>query len=236
MIMWSFIQKANQKRTLYVQIIFSALAFITVVAISYFFMSDIVRRHLVQNTESLLEYEQYKIESVLQKAEITLDNSSRSLREMILQGDSAYRLRVYIDDLTAYLVGKEDYALSIKGIYGYFETLPDGPAFFSGFEQHLPHDFAPTRSIWYRKAVEADGETVGILTNEKSASEETILTYALCIFDDAGRRLGVVCLDMQFDEITNYIARTAGYQGGLAVLISNDLTLLSHFNQDFVSM
>ncbi|MDR0495102.1 MAG: PAS domain-containing protein, partial [Treponema sp.] len=68
------------------------------------------------------------------------------------------------------------------------------------------------------------------------ADEETILTYALCIFDDTGRRMGVVCLDMRFNEIADYIARTAGYQGGLAILISDDLTLLSHFNQDFVSM
>jgi CheY-like chemotaxis protein len=70
-----------------------------------------------------------------------------------------------------------------------------------GFNKNMRDNFDPAQSIWFKKAVEANGKIVGILADEKTVTEETIFTYALCIFDNAGYRLGVVCLDLTFKTI-----------------------------------
>jgi PAS domain S-box-containing protein len=213
-----------------------ALTFISMVFFCNIITNIIVRSHLGQNTTNLLEHELYKIESTILKFEITLDNFSHTLRTMILEGYDAGGLQVYIESRLFYLAGKEEYSWFLKDVYGYFETLPDGPVLLSGFNQNMRSDFDPAQSIWYKKAVAANGKIVGILADGKNAAGESIFTYALCIFSNTGHRLGVVCFDILFDEISDSVVKTAESEGGLSVLVSDDMTILSHSNQSFVHL
>jgi PAS domain S-box-containing protein len=155
---------------------------------------------------------------------------------MILEGYDADVLQVYIESRLFYMSGKEEYSSMIKDVYGYFETLPGGTVLLSGFNQNVQGDFDPSQSTWYKKAVAANGKIVGILANEKNASGETIFTYALCIYNNSGHRLGVICFDLLFDEVADSVVKTAESEGGLSVLISNDMTILSHSNRSFVNL
>jgi PAS domain S-box-containing protein len=213
-----------------------ALTFVSMVFFCNIVTNIIVRSHLGQNTVNLLEHEQYKIESTMLKFEITLDNFSQTLRNMILEGYDVGRLQSYIESRLFYLAGKEEYSSIIKDIYGYFETLPGGPVLLSGFNQNVQGDFDPTQSTWYKKAVTTNGKIVGILANEKNASGETIFTYSLCIFNNSGHRLGVICFDILFDEISDSVIKTAESEGGLSILVSDDMTILSHSNRSFVHL
>jgi PAS domain S-box-containing protein len=168
--------------------------------------------------------------------EITLDNFSQTLRDMILEGNDADRLQIYIESRLIYLMGKEKYASNIKDVYGYFETLPGGPFLLSGFNKNMQGSFDPTQSIWYKKAVEANGKTVEILADKKNMAGETIFTYALCIFNNAGQRLGVICLDLLFDEISDSVIKTTESEGGLSVLVADDMTILAHSNRNFINL
>jgi PAS domain S-box-containing protein len=234
--MLNFFQKIKQKRVLYIRIFIMALTFVSMVLFCILITNIIVRSHLGQNTVNLLEHEQYKIESTVIRFEITLDNFSQILRTMIMEGYDAAGLQVYIESRLFYMLGKEEYSSMIKDVYGYFETLPGGPAFLSGVNQNVQNGFDLSQSIWYKKAVAANGKIVGILANEKNAAGETIFTYALSIFNNLGHRLGVICFDILFDEISDSVVKTAESEGGLSVLISNDMTILSHTNRDFINL
>ena len=232
--MVGIIDKIKQRRTLYIQAIFSGFAFFIMVVICYAFMSNNTRRNLLRNTQNLLDYEQFQIESVLLQSEITLDGVSRTLRSMIIRGSSTDDLENYINDISKYISGSIEHVSSINGIYGYFETLSGGPVFLTGFNLNLPNDFNPAKSAWYEMAVLAKGGMVEILANEQAVMEEKVLTYSRAIYDDSGLRLGVVCIDLRFDEIGKGAVRTASEQGGYGILISHDMVVLAHGNPAFV--
>ena len=70
--MLNLIRKLIQRHTLLIHVVFSGFAFIIIVVICYLFMSANTRRHLLKNTENLIGYEQFRIESELLKSKITL--------------------------------------------------------------------------------------------------------------------------------------------------------------------
>ncbi|MDR0469725.1 MAG: hypothetical protein LBH09_07105, partial [Peptococcaceae bacterium] len=152
----SIIQKIKHKRELYTRTFATVLAFMTMTFICSLFMSDVVGKHLIQNTESLLDNEQFQIEAVLQEFELTLDDYTHMMRNMILQGDSAASIQHYIDDLSGFLASTRQHAASYKSIYAYIEALPSGPVLLKGPGSHLPDNFNPKQSAWYQNAVKAN--------------------------------------------------------------------------------
>jgi PAS domain S-box-containing protein len=204
--------------------------------ICYLFMSDVVGKHLIQNTESLLDNEQFQIEAVLQEFELTLDDYTHMMRNMILQGDSAASIQHYIDNLSGFLANTRQHATSYKSIYAYIEALPSGPVLLKGPGSHLPEDFNPKQSAWYQNAVKANGMITKTLVNERSEQDETVFTYARSEYDDAGRLLGVFCIDMSFDVIVNTVIGTAIEHGSIGLLINSDMTILAHNNRNYIGL
>ena len=223
----------KQKRTLLMSAMFAVLAFVLMVFLCYLFMSNTVHSHLVQHTMNLLDYGQAIISSTLKESEITLNGFSRSVRNMILRGENADGLRDYLNDFYNSQIAKKEDSF-IKNIYCYFETLPDGPVFLSGSAQHHLSNDDPKHSLWYLEAVASKGAVVELLSNEEEADEETILTYALSIYDDNGQRLGVVCVDVRVSVIGKNIVKTASDRRGFGMLLTKDLILLAHFNPRYI--
>ncbi|MCL2768177.1 MAG: hypothetical protein FWE49_05585, partial [Synergistaceae bacterium] len=94
------IRKMLPKRLLYIQLLFTALAFLLMVSLSYIFMKNIVLVHLVKNTESMLAYERTQIGSTIMQSRITLDGVSRTVRNMIMRDSSADDIQSFISDIS----------------------------------------------------------------------------------------------------------------------------------------
>jgi PAS domain S-box-containing protein len=235
--MFNLVRKIKQRRTLYTQALFTVLAFLMMVLIFYIFMRENTRQNILRNTKSLLDYEQYQIQAKLLESQITLTGYSQTVRSMILLGNNSSDLQEYISDLTANFVKTKTYNSSINRLYGYIETLPEGPIYITGSALDFrPDDFDPLQSQWYKKAIEAKGEIVEILTVAETTEKETIFTYAVCLFDDNKQRLGVTCIDIGFNEIIKSVIQIAANQNGIGVLVNNDLTLLVHNNIDYIGL
>ena len=84
--MLNFGKKIEHKHALYMQVLFSALAFFLMVIIFYVFMSNNARGNLVRNTKSLMDYMQYEIQAILLESQMVLDSNSQTIRKMILRG------------------------------------------------------------------------------------------------------------------------------------------------------
>jgi PAS domain S-box-containing protein len=228
------LKRIKEKAAKYAQVMFVGFTFIILVAIFYIFMNNNARHNLLRNTKNLFDYEQFQIESMLLESEITLEGASRTARHIILRGDSAGDLEDYLIEISGYLSRNMRHGSNVKGVYGYFETLPEGPAFITGFKKYLPDNYDPVKSLWYQRAIAADGKIAEILENEETVINDTIFTYAICIFDGNGRRMGVFCVDMRFDGIARSVVRTAREHGGYGMLINHDMTILAHTNTDYI--
>jgi PAS domain-containing protein len=232
--MIDLIGRIKQRRTVYTQALFAVLAFLLMVLIFYIFMRENTRQNILRNTESLLDYEEYQIHSKLLESQITLTGYSRTVRGMILHGNTAEDLQRYMSDLAVYIDKTRIYNSSINKMHSYIEAMPGGPVYIT--ESALDYSFDPSQAEWYRKAVEAHGEIAETLTIAEAAEKETFFTYSICLHDNDGRQLGVVCIDIGFDEIITDIVKIAANQSGIGILINHDLTVLVHNNKNYIGL
>ena len=228
------LQQMQQKRPLYAQLLFAVLAFSMMGVLSYIFMSDIVHTHLLRNTKNALDFGQAQIEHSTLGLRIALGSVSRTARSMIMRGDDAEKLRNYLTEISDYVRSKGGDSSGFSDFYGYFETLPGGPAFINAVGWNPQDTYVPTERPWYREAIAAKGEITEMQSYPDVFSKETVLAYAICIFDDAGRRLGVVGLRTNLTIFGKNILGTALAEGSFGILLNRDLLVLAHPNQEFV--
>ena len=228
--------KKIPKNHLCAQLLFTVLAFSATAILSYFFMRNIIKDNLVRNAESVFSFAQVKIESNLLERKTALNGFSQTIRGMIIRGDDTGILQSYINDITDHMRPGWGHTPNVDSFYVYFETPPAGPVFISGSRWKPPPSYNPTKRIWYQMAVAAGGDIVETPPYVNYLTRDYVITYARCIFDDEGRRLGVVCHNIQVNDIGRDIVGIALDQGGYGMLISQDLTIIAHANNEFIGM
>jgi signal transduction histidine kinase/DNA-binding response OmpR family regulator len=231
----AFVQRLTPKTPLYVQLLGTAMAFLAMAVLSYAFMSKIVHGRLIQNTRSVLDFVQAQIDYELTEPMVSLGSFSQSIRGMVLRGDNAARLQLYLDNIPNHLGFVAQRNPSFIGIFAYLETLPGGPALLGGgLSWNAPGDYIPTERAWYREAVAANGRIATTLSYTDIVSDEIVLMYSVCIYDDEGHQLGVVAQRVRISAIADSVVKTALDRGGYGVLLSDDFIVLAHPNGDFV--
>jgi signal transduction histidine kinase/DNA-binding response OmpR family regulator len=222
------------ERSLYAQILFTTIAFLAMAILGYIFTSRIVHGYLIENARSVLAYGEAQIESDLLEPRISLGSFSQTVRALIVNGYDTAQVQDFINELSEYVRKTGRPTSNFNGFYGYFETLPGGPVFINGFYWNPPDDFYPMERAWYTSAIAAGGDIVETPSFVHRGTGELVIAYARCIFDDEGRRLGVVSIDVKMDYIGNYIINTALSHGGYGMLFDKDLTVIVHPSKDYV--
>jgi len=227
--------KLLTKHPLYIQILFTVFAFFLMVVLSCIFTSRIVRANLVRNVESILDFEESQINLDLLESRTMLDDFAQSIRSLILRGDNAAQLTAYNEEISAHLLLKNNDTFSRNGPFGYIEKLPGGPAFINGVGWQPTDDFSPVDRLWFRSAIKAEGRIAETVPYTDTVSGETVFSYSRAIFDNDGKRLGVVAIDIRAGRIGENVVNTAFAKGnGYGVLASQDLTIIGHSNPDFL--
>jgi len=226
----------SSKKPLYTQLSFAALAFLAMVILSYVFVRGIIRDNLVRSAENVLLIVQTQIEDDLNEPKTTLAGFAQTLKTLILHGESESTIRDCFLDISGYLASSEYRAKSFDGLYGYFETFPEGPVFMDDFAGDLPEDYDPMERPWYRSAIEANGKIAETISYADMINNENILMYSIAILDDSGARLGIVGLRLKISVIGEGVVATAIDRGGWGMLISRDLIVLAHINEPFLGI
>jgi signal transduction histidine kinase/DNA-binding NarL/FixJ family response regulator/HPt (histidine-containing phosphotransfer) domain-containing protein len=230
----SFIKKITPKRPLYVQIIFTIFSYLLMVVLSYVFTTNIVDKYLKQNTENIFTSLKSQIMSDIMEPQITLESFSRTVRDMIINGDKADDLREYFNDMSNYLsLDKQSY-MNFNGFMGYFETLPGGPVFIESLLWSRPDGYDLSERKWYQDAINAKGKIAETLMYHDVIYDDIMVIYSYCIYDNKENRLGVVALRVKIENIRKYIVNTVLVQGAYGMLISRDWVVLAHPNEEFV--
>jgi signal transduction histidine kinase/CheY-like chemotaxis protein len=223
------------KRPLYVQLLFTGFAFLAMVIFSYGFMNRIVVEYLIRNTESILDFEEAQVKSDLSEIQATLGSFARTVRSMVVNGEDSAKIINYTNDISDFLRSKENSGLIINGLYGYIEK-PDKPFLLNGLGVEPPEGYSPTDRPWYKAAIAAGGSITETPPYNDIVTGEIIITYSCSLFDERGRHLGVVCIDVKTGYIGEKIVNMALTKDGYGFLISQDFTMLAHPNQDFVGL
>jgi signal transduction histidine kinase/DNA-binding response OmpR family regulator len=213
-------------RPVFAQLVFVFIAFAVMVIASYILVGDIERKHLKNDTENAINYTQANIIASLLEPQTTLSTIAETIRAMILRGNTFDTVASYITYITNYILADDQLISYATGVYGVFDVF-DGK-FCTGIDWIPPNNYVPTDRPWYKAAVKADGK-VGITDPYLNVSLGVIsVAYVRRIFDDEGRPLGVICLDMLLDRIRNYADNTRVAEGSYGILMDSRLEVIAH--------
>jgi len=220
------------RRPLYIQIVFTIIAFAAMVFFGYFFMRDIVHKNLVSRAESVFKFARTNLESDLLEPRTMLSGFSQTARNMIIRGESADGLLNYMDDIGLYFRSGGSHIMSSVVIFGYFEAFGSEPLFLSTFSE-WPDDYNAPNRLWFKMAVDNCGVVIETPPYESILTRNTVITYARCIHDDDDVRLGIVGMEIKIDDIGRNIVDIAMESGGYSMVVSQELTIIAHANPEF---
>ena len=216
------------------QIAFTVLAFAAMAVLGYLFMSDTVRQSLVSNADTVLNMTEDRITTQLHDYESSLESYAARIRSMSENGASADELRAYTREITEYGYLDGSSTSGIHDFFCYIEDIPGGPYLLRSSRPAFPEGHQVQELDWYNKALASGG--VVQTTPSINSGGNVMYTYARCIYDEKGVRLGVVGLNITIDRLGRFVVDTALNRGGYGMLLNQDGVTLFHPNSDFIGL
>jgi len=223
-------------RPLYVQLLFTFLAFLVLVVFSIAFTSRIVSADLIRNAESVLDYMEAEINAEMMQSYTILDEFAQAVQSLLRDGYDARKLTVFAKDMSENIFSKNNDTFSSNGLYGYIEKSPYGPICFFGNQWQPPDDWYPPSRNWYKAAVEEAGGIAETTPYLDIVTNEIVSTFSRCIFDSKGGIIGVVAIDVRTGYIGERASNTALTKGGFGILTDQELVIIGHLNKDFLGL
>ncbi|MCL1930236.1 MAG: response regulator, partial [Treponema sp.] len=222
------------KRRLFAQLLFTTLAFVAMIVLSYVFVNNLIHKNLSQNAENVLSLVQNQVENDLNSPKMYLTGFSRTIRTAMLSGDGREKIKECLIDLSRYVRSDQEIT-GFDGLFGYFH-MPERPAFIHDSTFVYPKGYDPTERPWYKNAIDNHGAVAETMAYADIITGKDVLIYSISIHDDDGGLLGVVCMRLQIDEIGDRVVNAAITRGGWGMLISREFTVLAHPNESFVDI
>ena len=225
-------RSASEKKqifsSVYAQIAIVVASFLLTGVSSFLYTRNIERRHLLRDAETALTFTEARIIADLLESETFIGSYSETVRSMILRGDSADNISTYIKDITNYMLNNKNHIPGFIGVYGFFETL--GRIYISGLDWIPPEGYTVNiqEHPWYAAAVAANGEIATAGPFVDAETRENIFTFTRWLFDDEGRSLGVIGLDVDLGKILKYTAELKLTKYGYGMLLDHQLQVIAH--------
>jgi PAS domain S-box-containing protein len=229
--------KTLVKNSLYGQMLFVALAFALMVVASYFFVSDIERKHLQRDVKNAIINTEASIIADLKEPETLLAGFAETIRCMIINEEAADAVRNYIHYINNYMQDNEkNRLLGVIGFYGFFDIFED-KYFTEGEDWIPPENYVLQNRPWYQAAIYANGD-IGVTEPYKNlrTGDFSIITFSRRIFDDDGRVMGTICLDIKLDRVSQHAINTQFAERGYGFLLSHNMELIAHPEPSMIGM
>ena len=188
------------KMVTHIQVLSVFLAFALMVFFSYRFMSNLEHNHLISDVKNAISNTKILIETELSEHKNTLNIVAQNVRTMIINGAGIPVVERYLSDTARYLAS-DGQTSSITGLYGFFDD-PYGRDGIPEYEVSEPYI--------------------------DSTSEALMITFSRQIFDDEGKLLGIVCLDVNLDQIRENAVNTSVTQDSYGILLDGNFNVIAH--------
>ncbi|MDR1073604.1 MAG: response regulator [Treponema sp.] len=215
--------KIMREEFLHVLAVFLAFAFMIFIAVYFITM---VKDHLVENTESVLNTAEEIIDANLREAEIAVLSASASVQNHLNNNYTQDQIRTYIEELSDQL--RMPSFMGAQGflhVYGYVNG-----EFMAGSRWTPPADYVPVERPWYTAAVNAGG-AIGYTAPYVDKETGDIVVSAAKLLN-GGSEPGAVMVDIYMNDISAYITNLKAASGGYGMLINQDFVYIAHPDQN----
>ena len=213
-------------RLIYKELLFVWISFLAMVALTYFFINDVIRQYLWKETENAFSYTQTAIASDLAEPAMVMRGVSESVRHMILHGYSAEHMRDYIRNISENALRAERRKLAWGGVYGVFDAY--GGLYINDGIWTPSADYVPRERPWYAVAVAAQGAIAVSPPYMDMRSRGMVISYTCRIFDESGTPLAVIATDVPLEKIGQHVTGIHLAKGGYGMLLDAQLNVIAH--------
>jgi signal transduction histidine kinase/CheY-like chemotaxis protein len=213
----------------YQQVMFVVLAFLAMVLVSYFYVSDIVSKQMLLISEGILDTTETSVSATLLDRELSFTNISLTFEKMICSGKSNDEMLQYLKETNMFHLDKRTSMPDFMKIYGYIRG-----DFLDGSGWVPPDDYDAKTRPWYTGAI---GNAGKVYFSEPYIDAETggpVISFSQVIDDDSGRFYGILAIDLNLSELTDYIRNQKIVNDGYGVFITDTLIFAVHENPDLV--
>ena len=223
--------KILPNRPIYIQVIFTIFVFAAMVLLSYSYMREIVHKSIVRNAESVFSFAQTQLEADLLEPRLMLSGFSQTIRGMLIRGDSAEDVLNYIDDIANYFHSSGSRIMNSIVLFGQFESFGEKPIFLSNGV--FKEDYYPPSRPWFKLAESNCGSIVETSPYDSILSGNKVITFSRCIHDDADKRLAIVGMEVNINNVGMNVMKIAAENSGYGILISQDFRIITHANSNY---
>jgi signal transduction histidine kinase/DNA-binding response OmpR family regulator len=200
---------------------------------SYIFGRNIERVHLYREAENMFENIESRLNAEMREYDTMIGIVSETIKAIIMRGGNIDEVNEYITDIT-------NYARSEERIHGFVTvfTMYDvfGGQFYAGMGWVPPPDYVIEERPWYKTAAVSGEETVVGEPYVDMAVQEAAITYIRNIFDNNGKRLAIVCIDVLLDGIYRFSSQDQSGGVNTWMLFDNKLNIIAHPNPEFIGL
>jgi len=139
------LKKLSRKN--YRQISFVFLAFLIMVLVSYFYVSDIVRKQLFAIGEETMNTTQMAVSSSLSETKLIFANTMQTVEKMLYTDKTNQEILEFLIETNGYFKAEQSSLPDFMKVYGYIRG-----EFLDGSGWVPPTDYDPTKRPWYISA------------------------------------------------------------------------------------
>ncbi len=218
-------------RANYQQILFVFIAFLAMVLVSYFYVSNIVRKQMLDIGDASMDTTQTAVSAGLTEAELLFANAVQTVESMLSAQRNNKDILTSLRNTNTYFNTSRSPLPDFMKIYGYVRG-----EFLDGSGWVPPADYVPANRPWHIGAENSQGK---IFFSEPYLDAETgglCISFSQKLFDREGVAYGVLAIDLKLSRIADYVHKQKIAGNGYGVLIDDKLNFIAHRNPDLVGV
>jgi len=207
----------------YPQVLIVFLAFLTMVLVSYFYVSNIVQRQMLTIGEETMNTIQTSVTASLSESELMFSSVSQETKTLLINGESNQDILDFLVSTNNYYGEERSLRSDFLKVYAYIRG-----EFLDGSGWVPPDDYVPMQRPWYIGAAE-NGD--GIYFSEPYVDADTggiCISFSQQLLDKDGNSFGIVAIDLNLTRITDYISSQEIANNGYGVLVDDNLNFTTH--------
>ena len=212
----------------YLQLLYVFTAFALMVGAAYFFNSNMLRNHLMNGAQELLQSAEANVKAALSETEITLLNSHHILQGMMDQGASDQDILDYLVTTTEWMQNRDGGLVAFYGIYAYIYG-----EFVDSIGMNPGEDFIPQTRPWYQTAIRSGSNVAYTIPYIDWHTGDTIVSAVRNIFID-NTMVGILIVDINISWLIDYIGSLSLTADGFGLLLSQNLTFMAFQDESYL--
>ncbi|MDR1965204.1 MAG: response regulator [Synergistaceae bacterium] len=210
------------------QLLFVCASFLTMALVSYFYVSEILKRQIDIFSRSEMQLYQTTLRSLIFAHEAVLQHAAASVRMAIKRGAEPDELQDMLRVWTEVFHEQKDIKDVFVSVYGYLNgNYLDGTSWIPG------EFYYPKTSPWMRGALMQNG----IFHSKPYIDPRTgdaVNAVSMVVFDDSGESRGVLAIDYLLNPIIEKVRNYKIADTGFGILLDDSFTVLTHPKSEYV--